>query len=132
MKLAIKRIGIVLLWLLIVLLSVLLLVLTTPITLPMFLYKTFNKKNIGQGLDLLQKDLRNIAYAIDLVGNATLFDWIDIFPNKHPYGEPREPISFVLYKRFRDDCLTKFDTCVMAFILLFDKNHFEPELYIEY
>lgn len=132
MKTAAKRVVAVLLWLIVSVLGLSFIVVTTPVTMPLYFFKIFNKKNIGEALDEWGNDSRNIAYAIDLLGNATLFDWVDIIPNKHPYGMPREVISYVLFKRLRDSTTTKFDTLVIKFIKLFDKQHFAEKNYKEY
>ena len=132
MIIALKRIGLVFLWIASITLAMLFLIATIPITLPLFLYKTFNKVNIGEGLDSMSRELRKIAYSFDLLLNVSFFNWIDILENIHPFGIVKEPVSLVLFRRINSDTLTAFDRIVIWLILIFDKGHFNPEIYLEY
>lgn len=76
-------------------------------------------------MDALNSDLRKVNYTLDLLGNVTLFSWIDHKKDRHEYGNYNETISIVLHKREKANQMTWFDKTVYWFITLFDRKHFK-------
>lgn len=122
---AFKRVGILIMWLVVFVFALCLIATFSPFAFLYNLIRLFYKKKVGNGLDALNSDLRKVNYTLDLLGNVTLFSWIDHKKDRHEYGNYNETISIVLHKREKANQMTWFDKTVYWFITLFDRKHFK-------
>ena len=97
----------------------------SPIAFVVNVFRLFWKRKVGKGIDRLNEDLRRVNYTLDMLGNVTLFKWIDHYTDRHQYGNYNETISFVLYNRYKENKLTWFDRFLYNTIKWLDKKHFE-------
>lgn len=122
---AIKRIWIILQWILIMIFALIILAFA-PIFFFVGLVKIFWKTKIGNGLDALGDDLRCVNFVLDKLGNVTVFNWLDFSgPETPKYGLPHQTISEVLYLRNKVNKLTFLDNIIYGLIEKLDKGHFE-------
>lgn len=128
MRTALKRIGIVLLWALILIAALILLVI---LVMPAFLVGVFSKffrRKVGAGMDDFASDLKGLNIAIDILGNVTIFNWLwFLFKTKEGYkfGSYRETISYVLKINHDAGSLKFLGLPLYNFINFVDKGHFD-------
>lgn len=128
MRIAIERIGLVLMWIVIFILGSAVLIIFVP---PAFLVGVgakFFRKKVGAGLDELAYDLRGLNVAIDILGNVTVFNWLwFLFKSKDGYkfGSYRETISYVLKMNYDAGTLRFLGMPLYNFINFVDRGHFD-------
>lgn len=122
---ALKRIGIILMWLGLILFAYFFLKYLVPIAFLIGLFKIFWKTKVGKGLDDLGDDLYSVGFVLDKLGNVTVFNWLDFKTDRPNYGKPKETISEVLWMRSKIEKLTFLDKVIYRLITVFDRNHFE-------
>lgn len=126
MKVGLKRILTILMWVFLMLFAYFFLKYLVPIAFVIGLVKMFWKTKIGKSLDDLGDDLRCVAFVLDKLGNVTVFNWLDFSGIETPkYGNPHQTISEVLYLRWKVDKLTFLDNVIYKIIIKLDKPHFD-------
>ena len=125
MKIALKRIWVIIQWVLIMIFAYYFLKYVVPIAFLIGLFKIFWKTKIGKGLDELGDDFYSVNFVLDKLGNVTVFNWLDFKTDRPNYGKPKETISEVLYMRERIGKLTFLDKLIYKLITVFDKDHFK-------
>ena len=121
---AFNRVFKVIIWIVIFLFALAILGLS-PLLFAWYVFQLFYKKKVGLALDKLAKQLRDINLVLDVLGNVTVFNWIDNYTDRHEYGNPDETISYVLFCRSKQGKLTNFDKLIYKLIILVDKDHFK-------
>lgn len=106
--------------------SMLLFVVLVPIGIVWSIVGAFWKRGFVGGLLKIDDMFLNIAVAIDVFGNTSakeLFNGILIKENGYKFGRPRETISSVLGKNYRDKTLTKVGKLLRDILHKLDPNH---------
>ena len=127
MRIAIKRILTVIMWLLLMFFALVILGLT-PIAFLTGLIFIFYKRNIGTGLDDLAYDLYKVTYVLDVLGNVTIFNWLWFMFKRsegYKFGNIDETISLVLRRNYDTNTLTKFGRWLYTAINTIDPGHFD-------
>lgn len=127
MRIAIKRILTVIMWLLLMFFALVILGLT-PIAFLTGLIFIFYKRKIGTGLDDLAYDLYKVTYVLDVLGNVTIFNWLWFMFKRsegYKFGNIDETISLVLRRNYDTNTLTKFGRWLYTAINTIDPGHFD-------
>lgn len=128
MRAAARRVGLVLLWIIIFIVAIIVLIAFAPPAFIVGVISKFFRKKVGTGFDELAVDLRGLNVAIDLLGNVTVFNWLwFLFKTKEGYkfGSYRETISFVLKINHDAGTLRFFGRPLYNFINFLDRGHFD-------
>ena len=122
-KIALKRVLNTLMWVVLFIFALTVLLLT-PVAFIYNLIRLFWKSKIGTGIDALNYELRTVCYTLDVLGNVTLFNWIDHWKDRPEYGISGQTISEVLYYRSISNTLDFKDRVIYKAIIVLDKKHF--------
>lgn len=128
MKLIFKRFKTLVQWIALGVFAFLLLKYITPIAFVIGVFLMFWKRKIGNGLDQLSDDIKDVAYTLDLLGNVTIFNWLwFLFKKKegYPFGNVRETISYVLKVNHDKGTLRVFGRGLYYIINKIDNGHFD-------
>lgn len=123
-KVAIKRVGNTLKWILLFIFACVILC-VAPIAFLYNLFRIFWKTRVGVGIDRLNGELRTVNYTLDVLGNVTVFNWFDHYTDRHPYGISGQSVSEVIFYRHQENKLTKLDKFLYVNIDKADRGHFE-------
>ena len=127
MEVALNRVWSLLKW---IILGVFAFCVLKYVALPAFiigLFTHFFKRTIGEGLDNLSIDLKNVNLSLDQLGNVTIFNWLwFLFKKKDGYkfGDPDETISYVLKVNHENNTLVFLGPILYRIIDTIDPGHF--------
>lgn len=127
MKLALKRVLTLLMWVFLGLFAYYVIRYIAPIAFLIGLFSHFFKRSIGEGFDSLALDLKNINISLDQLGNVTIFNWLwFLFKTKEGYkfGDPDETISYVLKVNYDNNTLKFLGRPLYLLIDKLDPGHF--------